>query len=46
MGVLGQSVGNKHTELADGIFLRDSQGKKKKSLSVFAILLMGPTREW
>lgn len=30
MGVLGQSVGNKHTELADGIFLRDSQGKKKK----------------
>lgn len=42
MGVLGQSVGNKHTELADGIFLHDFQ-EKKKSRSVFAILLMGPT---
>lgn len=30
MGVLGQSVGNKHTELADGIFLHDFQEKKKK----------------
>lgn len=34
MGVLGQSVGNKHTELADGIFLHDFQEKKKKSVGV------------
>lgn len=33
MGVLSQSVGNEHTELADGIFIHDSQ-EKKKSLSV------------
>lgn len=35
MGVLGQSVGNEHTELTDGIFHHDSQ--EEKALLMFSI---------